>query len=203
MSTDSYDTPDSAEMPPDSPQGTETESPIGASVEAPIEARDILRRWWAVLRRPGIATFDTVQVGASWPSIIVQTLLVGVVGAILAVIFVRTNVATLVIFNLLGAFLGLFVIVGLLFGAARLFGGKGRILPYAYVLTLIYVPLQLVGNVLGILPYVGSFVLIAIFLYLVLLSVYATASVHRLTLRRAGLAVLITFALLLVIGFVP
>lgn len=193
MSTDTNETPDVADTP-----SVTTQTP-----GAPVEARDILRRWWSVLSKPGIATFDSMQDGASWQSIAIQTLLVGLVGAVLGAVFIHTNLLAVVLLNVVGAYLGLLAIAGLTFASARLFGGTGKVLPHVYALTLVYVPLQLLGAILGILPYVGQYVLLALLLYQILLSAYATASVHRLTLLRAGLAVLITFALLLLIGFIP
>lgn len=165
-----------------------------------FDMRDLLRRWWSVITQPRVATFDTQQSGASWLSVAIQLALLGVLDALLAALAVHANILVIVVANMLSAYIGFFLFAVLYFACARLLGGKGAFLPYAFVLALIYVPLQILGVLLGIIPVIGIFLLLALSVYQLILSVYATASVHHLTMTRAAAAVLVPFVLLLVLS---
>lgn len=168
-----------------------------AAAIAGFDTRDLLRRWRSVITQPRIATFDDQQSGASWLSVILQLAILAVLDAILAALVLGGNILVDVAANIVSAYLGFFVFTLLYFAFARVFGGKGAFLPYAFVLTLIYVPLQILGILLGIIPAIGIFLLLALSVYQLVLSVYATASVHHLTIGRASVAVLVPFVLLL------
>ena len=164
-----------------------------------FDIQDVLRRWWAVLSKPGAATFDAQQQGASWTSVFIQVGILGVLDAILTVFATRANVLVDIIGNVIGAYIGFFLIAGLIFGCARLFGGSGAFLPLAYTLALIYVPLQIIGTALGFIPGIGIYLLFALSIYQILLSVYATASVNRLSMAKAAGAVLVPIVLLFIL----
>lgn len=169
---------------------------------AGFDTRDTLRRWWIVMTQPRVATYDTQQSGASWPSVIIQLAILGVLDAIAAVLVIHANILVIIVANILSAYIGFFLFTVLYFACARLLGGNGAFLTYTYVLALIYVPLQILGTLLGIIPTIGILLLLALSIYQLILSVYATSSVHHLTIAKATIAVLVPFVLLLILSSV-
>jgi hypothetical protein len=193
MDSDSDKTPDWQDTP--SKYGQEPR----ARFNIQFDIQDTVRRWWAVVSKPSVATFDAQQQGASWTSVLIQIGILGVLDAIVAVVALRGNVLVNIIGNVVGAYIGFFVIVGLVFGCARLFSGRGALLPLAYTLALIYAPLQIIGTALAFVPSIGVYLLFALSIYQILLFVYATASVNRLSMARAAGAVLVAIVLLFIL----
>lgn len=172
------------------------------SVRAVFDIQDVLRRWWMVLTQPRVATFDTQQSGASWSSLLIQLAILSALNAVFTLLAGQANVFMIILVSLAAAYVGFFAITMLSFACARFLGGTGELLPYAYVLALIYVPLQILGAVLGIVPTLGTYISLALFVYQLVLSVYATVSVHRMTMGKAVVTVLIPFVVLFAVSYV-
>jgi hypothetical protein len=93
--------------------------------------------------------------------------------------------------GLIGAFVGFFVLSGIIYISAKIFGGQGSFLTQSWLLSLFYVPLNIIAAIAGIIPLLGSLVALATFIYGIVLSVMAVASAHRMTTGRATAAVLL------------
>ncbi|MGH2515920.1 MAG: YIP1 family protein [Ktedonobacterales bacterium] len=189
----------------DSSSDDTREAPNIVSVKSPrvrFDTRDMLRRWWAVLSKPGVATFDIQQEGASWSSVVIQLAILGVLDALLASLGTTTGVILVIVGSIASAYISFFLLAGLTYGSARLFGGNGAFLPLAYTLVLIYVPLQILGIAVLFVPGIGPLLQLALFIYQILLSVYAVASVYKLKMMRAAGAALVPILALFVLGYV-
>lgn len=167
-----------------------------------FDTRDLFRRWWAVISKPRVATFDIQQQGASWSSVVIQLAILGMVDAILSTIGATSGVLLGILLSIASAYISFFLLAGLTYGSARLFGGNGPFLPLAYVLVLIYVPLQILGLAVLLVPGIGPLLQLALFIYQILLSVYAIASVFKLRMARAAAAALTPILVLYLLGYV-
>jgi hypothetical protein len=187
--------------------------------------RQLPRQYWNVLTHPKAATFTWEQGKAAWDIIWIQLLILAVVEAlaVLAVLFLEffliqlilpSNAATFVSQALPIAavivvlFCVAFVPISFFFGSgifylmARAFGGQGSFLSHAYCYALITVPIGLLSLALSIIPCIGSIAGFAGFAYSIVLLVFMTMGVHRLSGGKASAAVLIPVGIgfLLVIG---
>jgi hypothetical protein len=179
----------------------------------------LLRRSQRVLIRPSMQKMAAERQGANWATIWYSLLGLALVQALVALFehaeaiywnalaaspqFVQymhtlgvRNVVprtpgTGVLEAFLGAFIGFFLMVGLVYLAAKVLGGSGSFLEHSYLLALIYVPLQLIASVAGLVPVLGGLVGAAAAIYMVVLVVMAVASVHRLTIGTAVVAVIL------------
>lgn len=181
-----------------------------------LNVQDLLQRWRAVLMPwPNVATFDAQQPGANWLTIIVSLVALGVLQAIVGAIesaeyhsvsviygFGNTSSPAANVGNIIGTPIGFFIAAGILFFIAKLFGGTGNFLTYAWLLSLAYVPLSAIAAVAGIIPLLGVLIALAAGIYNLYLSVLATASAHRLTIGRSWLVVLIPAIVVFVLFFI-
>jgi hypothetical protein len=94
--------------------------------------------------------------------------------------------ATLV-FTVVGFFIG----AGIYWLIAKAFRGQGRFLQYVYCYLLIYVPLGIITYLLFLIPGVGIFVSSALGIYEIVLLIFMTMGVHRMSGGKATLVVLI------------
>jgi hypothetical protein len=83
-----------------------------------------------------------------------------------------------------------FYVVGLTHLIANAFGGRGTFLTYCYSYLLYGVPLGTVSLILSMIPFV-NYLSILVSIYHIVLQVFMTMGVHRLSGGRATLAVLI------------
>lgn len=177
--------------------------------------QDMLQRWRTVLSigidsQRGIATFDAQQPAANWPAILWSLAILGLVQAVFNVItgFEYRNVAGSTpsvgtfINGFISAYVGFFILAGILYLVAKAFSGSGTFLTYAYLLALIYVPLEAIASVAGILPFVGGLIALVAGLYQIYLAIHATASAHRLSLGQSTAVVLIPIAVLFVLALI-
>src|SRR5262249_34783126 len=104
--------------------------------------------------------------------------------------------------NIVGVPLGFFILVGILFLLAKLFGGTGTFLQQAYAVALYYVPISAVSAVAALVPGVGGLVRLALFIYAVVLAIFAISASQRLTLSKSVAVVLLPLAILVVLACV-
>jgi hypothetical protein len=173
-----------------------------------------------VVTRPGVATFAQEQGKASWDIVWVQ----------LAIFTVISVVANFVIFNVTmpaypgmaaaspqsmqiirsfsGVFplsyiiltpLSFFIGAGIYHLIAKAFGGQGTFLAYCYSYLLFYVPLGIVSLVLSMIPFF-NYLGFAVSIYEIVLLIFMTMAVHRLSGGKATLAVLILPIALIVLA---
>jgi hypothetical protein len=200
--------------PPGGPYG----GPYGSYVpqqQPGFSLQTLVRRWQNVLTRPGVPTFDEEQPAANWSTILISLVILGVTEAIFdfitgleangiarytlpggTVLPIHANPVRDAFGGLLGAFVGFFVLSGILYLSAKIFGGQGSFLTQSWLLSLFFVPLEMITAVAGIIPFVGGLVGLAALIYGIYLAVLATASAHRLPTGRATAVVLLPLAIL-------
>ncbi len=166
---------------------------------AAFDWQDLLARWRSVIYPPSVASFDEQKAAANWKTILIALALLGVVQGVFAFItgfeYHRANtpypgVGT-IIGGVIGVFFAFFIVAGIIYLLARALGGTGTFLEHSWLLSLVFVPIQAVSDVIGVIPILGGLVGALLGIYSVVLYVFATASAHRMTLGRAAVAVLI------------
>ncbi len=198
------------------PQGPGYQPP-GYPRQAPqnLSLSDLFRRWQAVITGRSVSTFDEQQSAASWPNIwvglAVYAVIRGIVSAISTAINPTVRIGNTVvsagspvsnfITGVIGAFIGFFVAAGILYLLAKMFSGTGTFMTYAFLLSLIWVPLGSIGAVLGLIPFAGGLIALAIGIFEIYLAILATASAHRLPMDRATWVVLIPVIVAVILAF--
>lgn len=214
MSMNQDETPARPDYPPPPPQGDPPyTAPQGYSnyqqpgnvyagpppTRAGFDIQDLIARWRSILYPPSVASFDMQKPAANWNTIYICLALLGVVQGVFAFItgfeYRRANASApglgTIISSFIGVFIAFFIVVGLIYILARALGGTGTFLEHAWLLSLIYVPIQAVSDVAGIIPILGGIIGAVLGIYSIVLYVFATASAHRISLGRATAAVLI------------
>ncbi len=181
----------------------------------------LLQRWQYVLTRPSVPTFDAEQPAANWQTMLISLVILGVVEGVSQFIIglEQGSAMTITLPNqspyvfhpnpvgnafggLIGAFVGFFVLSGILYVSAKVFNGQGTFLTQSWLLSLFLVPLDIISAVARIVPFVGGLVAFAAFVYGVYLAVLAIASAHRLSTGSATAVVLLPLAILFVLACV-
>jgi len=85
--------------------------------------------------------------------------------------------------------IGFFIGMGILFVSAKIFGGAGSFLEQAYAFMLFYVPINGLGAVLGLIPILGGFAGFLLWIYSIVLAIFAMMTSQRLSGGRAAAAV--------------
>lgn len=170
--------------------------------------RELPNQYIRVITKPGTGVFAEEQSKAAWNIIWVQLLVLAVFTAIIGLVTfnsslganaftaqqaqsVRPYSGAFSILFLIFTPIGFFIGTGIYHLIAKAFGGRGTFLAYCYSYLLFGVPLGIIGGVIGLIPFIGSLLALAIGVYQIVLQVYMTMAVHRLTGGRATLAVLI------------
>lgn len=101
-----------------------------------------------------------------------------------------------------------FLFVGLLHGVAHMVDGAGDYRRYTYLIVAISVPINVLGELLGLVPLLGGCLATLLFLYQVVLAWFATRVEQRLSPGKALVvvlspigAVVIIFACVFVLSF--
>jgi hypothetical protein len=150
------------------------------------------------------ATFAEEQSKASWGSVWFQLIFSTLVLAILSYVYqLITNTASSVLylifdifFFIVVALIAYFVIPGIFYLLARAFGGKGTFLAQIYTMLLFYVPLNILGPLLSLIPIIGSFAFTAVGGYQIFLNIRMIMGVHRLSAGKATAVILIPLAVI-------
>lgn len=182
--------------------------PQGASPPLSEEIKELPRQYLDVLTKPGVATFADRMGKANWRIVWVQLLGWGVISTILG--FLAQLIFTSVGYRFYGYLspeviqdlsarsasyggiisvpLGFFIWMGLVYLLAKAFNGQGTFLNQSYSSLLFQVPLGILGSILGMVPYLGL-VSLAVFIYGIVLQVFALMAVHRLSGSKATVVV--------------
>ncbi|HEX9069289.1 MAG TPA: Yip1 family protein [Ktedonobacterales bacterium] len=98
--------------------------------------------------------------------------------------------------------IGFFFSAGIYYLLARGFGGQGSFLEQVWIFLLFQAPISVIVAIASLIPLLGSLVSLAGFIYEIVLSIFAIAATHRLTMGRASAVVLIPVltVIVLVIG---
>jgi len=180
--------------------------------------QDLFQSYRNAITKPNVATYEAEIPKASWLRTIVGVLIVDVVSFVFALIAVaigsaQVNQALSQLHaqgiygydglltavgggGFFGAFIGLFLSLlwfflgaGLLWVSARLLGGTGGdFMTHAYLLSLSYTPLRIIGAVIGVIPIVGGLVAFVAYLYQLYSAGLAMQASQRMQPGRALLA---------------
>jgi len=189
------------------------------AAQTTFSLQDLLRRWHALLLNPSVAAFDRQRGSANWPTVWYSLLGLALVQSIVALFqraeslywnslvsssqvdqflrdFGMRNINPLnpgigALLAFVNAFLGFFVMAGLVYLFARMLGGVGSFLEHSYLIALVYVPLQLIASVAGLIPMLGGLVGAAAIIYMVMLIVMAICATHRLNTGTAIVAAIL------------
>jgi hypothetical protein len=101
--------------------------------------------------------------------------------------------------SIIGVPLGFFIGMGILFVSAKIFGGAGSFLQQAYSFMLFYVPINGLGAILGLVPILGGFASFLLWIYSIVLSVFAMMASQRLSGGRAAAAVFLPAIIVLLL----
>ncbi len=97
--------------------------------------------------------------------------------------------------NLLTAFVSFFLASGLYWLLAKLLGGQGSFLQSTWLFALIWAPISAAATLLGLIPILGVVAGVVLVIAQVVLTIFAMAAAHRLTVGRATVVVLVPVAL--------
>jgi hypothetical protein len=173
--------------------------------------RELPNQYIRVVTKPGTATFAQEQGKAAWNIVWVQILILAILNTIggfivlnftLPATYSSMNVppeSMQALHSLSGIFplsyiiitpLSIFIVTGIYHLIAKAFGGRGTFLTYCYSYLLYGVPLGIVTLILSLIPFV-NYLTFLVGIYEIVLQVFMTMAVHRLSGGRATLAVLI------------
>ncbi|HYL44983.1 MAG TPA: YIP1 family protein [Ktedonobacteraceae bacterium] len=186
--------------------------PLAEPLPLGVAIRQLPEQYIRVLTKPGAETFAMEQGKAAWDIIWVQMLIYGVISALavlLQLIFSlpgtlatsnipSQTIAAITSFSvgialsfIVLAPLGLFIGIGIYHLIAKAFGGQGSFKAYYYSYLLFGVPLGVLSSLLTLIPIAGSFLTLPVWVYQIVLQVFMTMAVHRLSGGKATFAVLI------------
>ncbi len=212
---------------PQGPYGYATSDQSAPPASKPLPLGDAIRQlpgqYIRVLTKPGAATFAAEQGKAAWNIVWVQIGILTLFSVLFGFAFsafglnsfyniqnlpastadiVRGFFSVVPFSYILLTPLGLFISVGIYHLFAKAFGGRGTFLPYMYSYLLFNVPLTLIAYLVVLIPILGTLVSFAISIYSIVLQVFMTMAVHRLSGGRATLAVLILPIIVTVLAIV-
>jgi len=182
-------------------------APPGRPVPAGLGT--IWQKWLNVTTRPSVASFSQELPTANWRDIWITLIGLGVLSAITGAIsslyttqtytIPQANGTTTVIripagvswLTVITVPLAFFVGVAILYVVAKIFRGRGTFLEQSYAQALYYVPIQGVIAILGLLPILGGLAALVLGIYEIVLSVFAIAASHKLTVGTSVIVVLL------------
>ena len=196
-----------------------TPPPTSPAPSTKFSLEDVLRRWQAVLLQPTLEKMESQKQGVNWPTVWYSLLGLALVQTVVSLLeragflfwnsmmsspqlvhyMQSSGMRNLMAWNpgssaleaFAGAFIGFFLMTGLIYLVAKALGGAGSFLEQTYLLALIYVPLQLIASVAGLIPGLGGLIAVAATVYMVVLLVMAIASLHQLTISTAIVVVIL------------
>lgn len=177
-----------------------------------------------ILTRPGAQSFAEEQGKAEWGIIWIQLLIVGLVGTLIGLIHAAIGTAFMLgtsgnsvataygllgsifigsstVFSIISIIVGFFIVVGIQFLLAKAFRGTGTFVQQGYNYLLFYAPLAIISNVLGLIPILGGLIGFALWIYQIVLNVFAIMAAHRLSGGKATLVVLIPIIAIFLVFF--
>lgn len=193
--------------------------PLGQAIQ------ELPRQYFKILTKPGAQTFAEEQGKADWGIIWLQLVFIGLVGTIIGIINAFLHLAATMyampgngsssailgtvyslttsgpsIFSLASIIAVFFIVVGIQYLLAKAFGGNGDFKQQGYSYLLFYVPLALIGDVLGLVPILGLIVGLAAGIYQIVLNVFSIMAAQRLSGGKATGVVLIPIAAVIVLA---
>jgi len=158
-----------------------------------FDFQTMLNSSMAVLQHPAVATFEEHEkndLQAATIYVAIGGLLSGVFGAIRAATQ-QGNVGTGLIGGAIGALIGFYIYLGLVYLLGRAFGGTGNFGELAYDISLFSAPITAVGSLLGIIPVLGGIAALVVGIYQIYLTYLGIQSGMNLPGNKALWVILI------------
>ena len=95
-----------------------------------------------------------------------------------------------------------FILVGIQYLLAKAFQGQGRFLTQGYTTLLYQTPIYIISFVIGLIPIFGGLIGAVLYIYSIVLNVFAIMAVHRLSGGKATAVVLIPIIVLFLLLFI-
>ena len=189
--------------------------PLGEAI------RQLPNQYIRVLTKPSAATFAEEQGKAAWNIVWIQLLGVAILfGIFIFLVFQLVLPATMSSSNvpagtvavIEGLAVGIalaeiilvplsfFIVSGIYYLIAKAFGGQGTFLAQSYSALLFYIPLSLISFVLGLIPFLNYVAGFGLFIYEIVLGIFMTMGIHRMSGGKATLVVLLPLILLFTLG---
>ncbi|HEX9068937.1 MAG TPA: YIP1 family protein, partial [Ktedonobacterales bacterium] len=92
-----------------------------------------------------------------------------------------------------------FIGAGFFWLVARVFGGQGTFLQHSWLLALVYVPITAASTLLSLIPVLGALIGLGLGIYGIVLSIFAIAAAHRMSVGKSAAVVLIPGAIALLL----
>jgi hypothetical protein len=149
----------------------------------------------AVLQHPAVATFEEHEkndLQSATIYVAIGGLLAGVFGAIGAAMR-QSSIGGGLIGSALGAIIGFYIYLGLVYLLGRAFGGTGNFGELAYDISLFSAPLTAVGSLLGIIPVLGGIAALVLGIYQIYLTYLGIQSGMNLPKDKAIIVMVIIF----------
>ncbi|GAA4006401.1 YIP1 family protein [Deinococcus rubellus] len=150
----------------------------------------------AVLSQPSVATFEKFEWRGGVQSAYLYVLVAAVVSAVIAAIFAPFHREVTFFGQLLTRLilvpLGFAVFTGAVYAIGKsLFKGTGTYAEVAYTFALFYVPLSILGTVIGIIPILGWLANVLISLAIIYFGFLAVQSSMNIRTNGEGIALLV------------
>src|SRR5690348_17237754 len=175
---------------------------------APLRAAllQLPQRYLRALVKPSVATYTQDKGNASWALVWIQLLAWAILDAALGVLvndlFPPANSSAFSRFFAIATSYGLvivvpvlfFLLMGIVYGLARYFGGQGSFLGQCNTSLYIQAPLGILSKLLALIPGVGKILNTILSLYGIVIQVVVIIAVHRLSRGKAIATILLPLA---------
>lgn len=180
----------------------DTSSPNPSNTSPSYLLGVLLRRYRRVLTNPGLAVFRDEKTNASEQLVWFQVLILAFFTALTLVFSQgRFSLGTPIYYSLSAIFTigGFFLSEYISYRTARVLGGSGTFFQQSYLTLLIYIPVAVLSFVLARIPLFGDRLTWLLDLYSLVLYVIMMRAVHNLSIKRALLATLTPFLVVIVL----
>jgi hypothetical protein len=104
-------------------------------------------------------------------------------------------------FSIISIPVSFFILVGIQYLLAKAFQGQGRFLTQGYTTLLYQTPIYIISFIFGLIPIFGGLIGAVLYIYSIVLNVFAIMAVHRLSGGKATAVVLIPIVVLFLLLF--
>jgi len=184
--------------------------------------QELPNQYIRVLTKPSAQTFAEEMGKADWAMVWIQLLAIALIGTILGFIRAAIGLAASSSFSSSSGFnpnailalsvggstfsiisipVSFFILVGIQYLLAKAFQGQGRFLTQGYTTLLYQTPIYIISFIIGIIPIFGGLIGAVLYIYSIVLNVFAIMAVHRLSGGKATAVVLIPIVVLFLLLF--
>jgi hypothetical protein len=168
-----------------------------------FDFQTMLNSSMAVLQHPSVSTFEEHErndLQAATIYVAIGGLISGVFGGIRAATQ-QGNVGSGLIGGALGAVIGFYIYLGLVYLLGRAFGGTGNFGELGYDVALFTAPITAISSLLSIIPVLGGIAALALAIYNIYLTYLGIQSGMNLPKDKAILVMVIIFLIaVLIVG---